>query len=202
MIQFKASKLTLVGAMAMLFFAFIFEACLVSEVVEQPNRDNVILLVLGTLFFGGIWALFGISLIYSYFHTTKHLRLGLQKYGEENLNKKIQNHCISVYKHPITGNAVYFTDELIIAPKETIIDYNDICMMYKKVVNSNRIRHVYLHFALKDGAEYSLCDGIEDAMIHNYMQLSFQHNAGIMFGYTKENQEKYKNIIKENKRKQ
>ena len=85
MVKFKASKLTFFAGLVLLFIAFLVELVLVSTVVEEPVRDNIILLILVTLFFGGVIAFLGGFLIYSYFKTTKHLRNGLKTYGEENL---------------------------------------------------------------------------------------------------------------------
>lgn len=200
MVKIKASKLTFFAGLVLLFIAFLVELVLVSTVVEEPIRDHIILLVLGTLFFGGVIAFFGGFLIYSYFKTTKHLRNGLKTYGEENLQNMIQNKCISTYTHPLSGYKVYFTEELVIDPRETIIDYNEISLMYKQVTRTNGVSRVYLQFSLKDGTSYSLCNGIEDAMIHNYMQLCFQHNNRIMFGYSKENLDRYKQLVKDYKR--
>lgn len=200
MVKFKASKLTFFAGLVLLFIAFLVELVLVSTVVEEPIRDHIILLVLGTLFFGGVIAFLGGMSIVVYFKTTKHLRNGIKTYGEENLQNMIQNKCISTYTHPLSGRKVYFTEELVIDPRETIIDYNEISLMYKQVTRTNGVSRVYLQFSLKDGTSYSLCNGIEDAMIHNYMQLCFQHNNRIMFGYSKENLERYKQLVKDYKR--
>lgn len=199
-IKFKTKKISLICGIILLFFAFLFEIVLVDNAMEKKTSDDIILLILGNIIFVGFLTLIGVFAVYTYFRITKHLRNSLQKYGKENLIKNINTSSISIYREPMSGAQIYFTDKLIIAPSETIIDYNEISMMYKRIVSTNGGRHVYIAFELYDGSLWSLCDQIEDQMIHNYMQLCFQHNPNIIFGHTKENLAKHKERVKEFKK--
>ncbi len=139
----------------------------------------------------------GFLAIKSYFDNGKRIREGLAKYGKDNLLKNMQDNTISVYK-----NKVYFTDRLIIDPGQTIIDYNEISLMYKHVSRSRYGAVASIDFELLDGSSWLLCSGIEDRQIQEYMQLCYQHNPQIMFGYTKENLERNKERVKKYKNKE
>lgn len=199
-IKFKSKKFNLIGGIILLFFAFLFEVVLVDNAIENHTRDDIILLIVGNIIFVGSLVLIGGVAIYTYFINGKKLRISLKKYGKENLIKNINTASISTYRESLSGAQIYFTDKLIIDPSETIIDYNEISLIYKRVTKTNSVRHVYIAFELYDGSSWFLCDGIEDAMIHNYMQLCFQHNPKIMFGYTKENLAKHKERVKQFKK--
>lgn len=199
-IKFKSKKFNLIGGIILLFFAFLFEVVLVDNAIENHTRDDIILLIAGNIMFVGFLVLVGGAAIYTYFRNGKKLRIGLKKYGKENLINHINAASISIYREPLSGAKIYFTDKLIIDPGQTIVDYNEISLMYKHVSKTNNVRHVYIAFELYDGSSWFLCDGIEDTMIHNYMQLCFQHNQKIIFGYTKENLAKHKERVKQFKK--
>lgn len=59
-----------------------------------------------------------------------------------------------------------------------------------------------IDFELLDGSGWFLCSGIEDHQIQEYMQLCYQHNSKIMFGYTKENLERHKERVAKYKNKE
>lgn len=199
-IKFETKKFSLIGGIICIFFAFLLEIVFVDMAMEKKTFEDIVVLIVGSIVFVGYLGLMGGVAVYAYFSTGKNLRNGLQKYGKENLIKNINTASISIYRQPMSGIQIYFTDKLIIDPTQTIIDYNEISMMYKHIVSARGIRHIYIAFELYDGSNWFLCDQIEDQMIHNYMQLCFQHNPNIIFGHTKENLAKHKERVKEFKK--
>ncbi len=143
-----------------------------------------------------IWFICAIFAIQTYFETSKKIRKKLEKYGEKNLLKNIQEHTICVYKSPFmtSKQGVYFTDKFVIDPGEGIIAYNEISLMYKHVIRNSRagVLTPGINFELLDGSTYFLCRYIEDKQIHEYMQLCYRYNPQILIGYTKENLDRHK----------
>ena len=174
----------------MLSIAIIFEFTFIAIGKEDPQAA-VIALIVGNLIMVLPIGFLGISNIYSYFHNGKRLKNALNLYGKENIIANIQNSTISEYYHQFSNNVVYFTDKFIIDPGETIIDYNEISMMYKHVTRVRNAVHIYLAFELLDGETCMICHNIVDGAITNYMELCQQHNPNILFGYNDENKAKH-----------
>lgn len=173
----------------LVYFLFLPEIELVGKVIA---------VIVGGMFF--LIPFYGAILsIKSYFDNGKRIREGLEKYGEENLMKNIQDNTISVYMNPldVSKNGVYFTDKLIIDPGKSIIDYNEISLMYKHVARNSNSGVVIssIDFELLDGSSLFLCNCIEDKQIHEYMQLCYQHNPQILIGYTEENLKRHKERV-------
>ena len=153
-------------------------------------------------FFSFIPAYIGIGLLKEYKKASQVIRNKVKKYGEQNLLSHIRKSTVGMYKNnAIDGCTVYFTDKFVIDCTTVIIDYNEISLMYKHVssVLNNGVPVSYIRFELLDGSRWILCRYIKDEEITNYMQLCYQHNPKIMFGYTKENIAKHKERVKQYK---
>lgn len=138
--------------------------------------------------------------INSYFKTSNMMRKKIVKYGEQNLISNIRNSTVNLYKKVAPGGCeVYFTDKFVIDCTKAIIDYNEISLMYKHISLVNHVHISSVCFELLDGSKWLLCRYIKDEEIKNYMQLCYQHNPKIMFGYTKENFVKHKEKVKQYK---
>ncbi len=182
-IKFKSRKWPLVLGVVLIILLIPLLCVFVSFFLDPEFEliGKIIAVIVGGMFVV-LPIICGFLAIKSYFDNGKRIREGLAKYGKENLLKNIQDNTISVYK-----NKVYFTDKLIVDPGQTIIDYNEISLMYKHVSRSRYGAVASIDFELLDGSSWFLCSGIEDRQIQEYMQLCYQHNPKIMFGYTKEN---------------
>lgn len=197
-IKFKSKKWPLVLG-SVLIILLIPLLCTFVSFLFDPEIEVIGKII--TVIVGGMFVVLpiicGILAIKSYFDNGKRIREGLAKYGKENLLKNIQDNTISTYK-----NKVYLTDKLIVDPGQTIIDYNEISLMYKHVSRSRYGAVASIDFELLDGSSWFLCSGIEDQQIQEFMQLCYQHNPKIMFGYTKENLERNKERVTKYKNKE
>ncbi len=204
-IKFKSKKWPLVAGIIMIilltpllciFLSFLFDS-------EIEVVGKIIMVIVGSMFI--LLPFYCAFLaIKSYFDNGKKIREALKKYGKDNLIKNIQDNTISTY-NSISGSSksrVYFTDKLIIDPGEAIIDYNEISLMYKHISKSKYGAVACINFELLDGSAWFLCRGIKDEQIQEYMQLCYQHNPNIIFGYTQQNLEKHKECVKKYKNKE
>lgn len=199
-IKFKSKKTPLVvGIIMLIIIAPVFLFAFYSLFSPEYATDEKIAFIAAFIFIGFIPGFFAVMSIISYFTNGKRIREGLAKYGEDKLIANIRNNTVSEFKEPLSGHKIYFTDKFVIDPGETIIDYNEISLMYKHVQRSKYGSSSYISFELLDGSSWLLCKNINDEMITNYMQLCFQHNQKIMFGYTKENLAKHKDRVKQYK---
>ena len=190
-IKFKSKKGPLILGIILVVLLTPMVCAFVSMLTEIDELvGKIIAVVVGGMFLV-LPLLSGILSIKSYFDSGKRLREGLEKYGKENLLKNIQDNTISAYK-----NQVYFTDKLIIDPGQIIIDYNEISLMYKHISRSKYGAKASIDFELLDGSSWFLCSWIED------MQICYQHNPKIMFGYTNENLERHKERVEKFKTKE
>lgn len=200
-IKFKIGKGILLLGIAlivlMLPFPFVFLKLFFEPGIEPIGRV-IIFLVGGGFIFLPVYG--GIEAIRTYFKTSHVMHKKLAKYGEENLISNIRNSTVLSYKNVTFGGCkVYFTDKFVIDCTTAIIDYNEISFMYKHVRRVNGAVFSYICFELLDGSQWLLCQNIKDEEITNYMQLCYQHNPKIMFGYTKENIAKHKERVKQYK---
>ncbi len=204
-IEFKSKKWPLVVGVIMVilltplicvFLSFLF-------VTEIEVVGKIITVIVGSMFL--LLPLYCSFLaIKSYFEKEKKIREALKKYGKEKLIKNIQDNTIGMYPS-IFGSSksgVYFTDKLIIDPGEAIIDYNEISLMYKHISKSKYGAVASINFELLDGSRCFLCRGIKDEQIQEYMQLCYQHNPDIMFGYNQQNLDKQNERVKKYKNKE
>lgn len=201
-IKFKSKKWPLFLGIALFILLAPFPVLMI-YMLFQPDIElvgKIIAIIVGSMFlFIPYYGAF--AAIQSYFTNGKRLKKSLSQYGEQNLIANIHNNTISAYKNPlaVNGNKVYFTDKFVIDPGETIIDYNEISLMYKHVSRSRYGSMSCICFELLDGSSWQLCKVIKDEQIANYMQLCFQHNQKILFGYTNENKAQHKERVKQYK---
>lgn len=194
-IKFKSKKITLIFGLLLLIFAVLLEVVFIQG-FREDGTDGIIAIAVLSVCFTGVMAICGIFGIYTYFANGKNIRKALKKYGEENIITNINHATIRIFRNPLTGAKVYFTDKFVIDLGEAIIDYNEISMMYKSVRKTRYAKIPAVAFALFDGNTYILCDNVEDAEIMNIMQLCYQHNSKILFGFTKENKEAHQKKVK------
>lgn len=187
-IKLKSKKITLIFGLLLLIFAVLLEVVFIQG-FREDGTDGIIAIAVLSVCFTGVMAICGIFGIYTYFANGKNIRKALKKYGEENIITNINHATIRIFRNPLTGAKVYFTDKFVIDLGEAIIDYNEISMMYKSVRKTRYAKIPAVAFTLFDGNTYILCDNVEDAEIMNIMQLCYQHNSKILFGFTKENKE-------------
>lgn len=194
-IKFKSSKLTVVVGLLLLFIAAIFEIVIIQG-FREDGTDGLIATIVLTICFTGSLALCGIYGICAYFATGKTIRKALERYGKEYLISHINQSTIRTFHNPLGSGTVYFTDRFVIDPREAVIDYNEISMIYKSVRKTRYANVPGIAFVLYNGNTHILCDNVKDADIMNLMQLCYQHNTKILLGFTKENQEKHKERVK------
>lgn len=197
-IKFKNSKLPVVLGIFLLAIAALFEVVAVVGFAED-GEDGVIATVAVTVFFVLPMVLVSILSFWSYAETGKHLRRKLKEYGEAKIISHIGAHTVYTYTG-ITGAKTYFTDKLIVDPKNVILDYNEISYMYKSVSSPSTGRIQSLAVELWDGSGWSVCSGVTNVQLAEIMQLCYKYNPHILCGYTKENMAMQKQRVTEFKR--
>ena len=197
-IKFKSSILPVVLGILMLVIAAIFELTAVLGFAED-GEDGVIATIAISVFFVLPMVLVSILSFWSFAETGKHLRRKLKEYGEAKIISHIKTHTVYTYKG-ITGAKTYFTDKLIVDPKNVILDYNEISYMYKSVSSARTGRIQSLAVELWDGSSWSVCSGMTNVQLGEVMQLCYKYNPHILCGYTKENMAAQKQRVAEFKR--
>ncbi len=175
----------LLTPMLFAFIDFLFRS-------EMQITSKIVVAIVGIVWFVPFYGVAILS-FKKFYIKGKILQNGLKKYGEDKLIQNIQDNTISEYKNP-TG-VVYFTDKLIIDPRECIIDYNEISLMYKYIYKSSRWPVAFIGFELMDGSHVHLCSYIEDKELQEYMHLCRQYNPEILFEYSSENLDKHKERV-------
>lgn len=195
-IKFKSKKSILILGILLLASAALVEETLIAACAEHGfDEDEIIMLVIVSIFFVGMVVLMGAYAVYIYFQDGKCIRKGLERYGKENIIANINQATMWIYQNSMTGRRVYFTDRLVVDPTEAILEYGEIGMMYKHVTRSRYGHMPSLAFGMLDGNTYYLCGHIQDAEMENLMRLCQRYNSRILFGYTKQNQELHKQNV-------
>lgn len=135
-------------------------------------------------------------LLIVYIIGTVKSKSALKKYDKEDLEYELEKASTVAYKK----SNIYLTDKYIISKVVglTVLEYNELVWLYNEKRRQNGIPvGTYLIGYTEKKKRYQLASTYNDENLLNEIMIKIKEkNSLVMLGYTKENQEKYKEIKK------
>lgn len=160
------------------------------------GTENLGMVIAGVFFvLGCVMAVVALISVIEYIHTVIKLNRAIKEYGKERLEEQLND--LETRSYPRVG--AYLTKQYLISNSVDfkVISYDDILWMYLLNRRMNFISiGIFIMVATKDGKCQPVVCGRNKRALEKVILEIYEKNPAIWLGYTKENQNGYREYVK------
>lgn len=194
-ITFKPRTSYIVKGILFLLVAALFEYLMIVGTEKEDAR--VILIIAGNVMLVLPFLLIGLSNLWNFATDKKCIRKALDTYGQEAIERHVAANTVMTYSYGKERN--YFTDRIIVDPKQGVVTYNEIAYMYITDVHSKHSTITTLTICTYDDQTYMVCPKVDTQKVEVYMKFIYEKNPSMIVGYNTENLQKYIDLTRKYK---